>query len=87
MQNAITVRHRVHHSKDWIRRKRSGHRASKLNAHRHTVPYLEQRKRKREIERERDHRLRNTQRKQKKKKKEREAKLLKIKEYISLCLS
>jgi len=59
MQNVITVRHRVHHSKDWIQRKRSGHRASRLNAHRRTLPYLVQRKR------ERDHRLRNMQRKQK----------------------
>jgi len=72
MQNAITVRHRVHHSKDWIRRKRSGHRASKLNAHRHTVPYLEQRKRKREIEIEREITDSETRRENKKKKRRKE---------------
>ena len=72
MQNAITVQHRVHHSKDWIRRKRSGHRASKLNAHRHTVPYLEQRKRKREIEIEREITDSETRRENKKKKRRKE---------------
>ena len=40
MQNATTFRQKVQNSKDRIQRKRSGHRASRLNTHKHPLPYL-----------------------------------------------
>jgi len=58
------------------KRKSFGHRSSRLNAHRHTLQYLVQRKRERERERKREREITESENCRENKKWKREAKLL-----------